>query len=477
MRTSHPRSRTPEPVVPTNGTDHTVQPHARGNPLTPADDDQCVQATDDTGVVLDAEFEIEPDGDGLALVMKSASGRSHRYPNGINPQYNHALELLLSRLRDRGAVLESGVVDSSRARNLPEAERRILDSPVVLEHETDIEQFRKKLGRAQGRVGKNPDGNNTKQIRLRLRVPGYGASDADRLARDLSQPSSQPAGGVELPAATQELADRLYFDLPWLQRVVTLLQHRKQVVLYGPPGTGKTHVARELARHIADPGATRLVQFHPSYTYEDFFEGFRPRLNGETAAFDLVHGPLRRLATAAERDKGRPHVLIIDEINRANLPKVFGELYFLLEYRDEAIDLQYSPGDRFKLPGNVFIIGTMNTADRSIALVDAAMRRRFAFVELHPDHPPVRDVLARWAEAQGKDDGRAALLDKLNRAIGADHEFKIGPAYLMKPDADHGLDLVWEHSILPLLEEHFYESRSRRQVHDTFGLDAIRNLP
>ncbi|MEU4806630.1 hypothetical protein [Actinosynnema sp. NPDC023587] len=119
----------------------------------------------------------------------------------------------------------------------------------------------------------------------------------------------------------------------------------------------------------------------------------------------------------------------------------------------------------------------MNTADRSIALVDAAMRRRFAFLELHPDHPPVRELLARWAKANGKVDGRAALLAKLNDAIGTDHEFKIGPSYLMKPDADHGLDLVWEHSILPLLEEHYYERMSRQRVHETFGLDAIRSRP
>lgn len=442
-----------------------------------ANDDRGVQATDDTGVVLNAVFEIEPDSDGLALVMKSKSGRSSRYPDGINPRYNHTLELLLSRLRDLGAVLERGIVDSSRVRNLPEQERTILEAPVVLADVEDIEQFRKQLGRAQGRIGKSSDGNNTKQIRLTLRVPGYTVRDADRLARDLAQPPHRPADPVKLPAATQELADRLHFELPWVHKVVTLLQHRKQVVLYGPPGTGKTHLARELAGHIAGAGATRLVQFHPSYSYEDFFEGFRPRSTGDSAAFELVPGPLRRLASDAAADPQQPYVLIIDEINRANLPKVFGELYFLLEYRDEAIDLQYSPGDRFTLPANIFVIGTMNTADRSIALVDAAMRRRFAFVELHPDHPPVQDLLPRWTQANGKTDERAELLAKLNSAIGDDREFKIGPSYLMKPDADHSLELVWEHSILPLLEEHYYERMSRQQVHDAFGLDAIRELP
>jgi 5-methylcytosine-specific restriction protein B len=436
-----------------------------------------MHATDDSGAVLNAEFEIEPDGDRLALIMRSRSGKSKGNPDGRNPHYNPALELLLSRLRDRDAVLEDGVVDSARVRNLPEAERTIIESPVVLADVPDIEQFRKVLSRAQGRIGKTSDGNATKQIRLRLRVPGYGVNDADRLAADLAQRPSQPAGPVELPVATQELADRIHFDLPWLQKIVRLLQHRKQVVLYGPPGTGKTHLARELARHIADQGAIRLVQFHPSYAYEDFFEGFRPRGRGRTAAFELVWGPLRRLAFDAAEDPDQPYVLIIDEINRANLPKVFGELYFLLEYRDEPIDLQYSPGDRFTLPANIFVIGTMNTADRSIALVDAAMRRRFAFVELHPDHPPVQDLLARWSHANGKDDGRVELLTKLNNAIGTDREFKIGPSYLMKADADDDLDLVWEHSILPLLEEHYYERMSRQRVHDTFGLDAIRQLP
>jgi 5-methylcytosine-specific restriction protein B len=131
---------------------------------------------------------------------------------------------------------------------------------------------------------------------------------------------------------------------------------------------------------------------------------------------------------------------------------------------------------QFRLPANVFIIGTMNTADRSIGLVDAAMRRRFAFVELHPAIGPVDALLERWAAANGKVDRRAELLAELNRRIGdTDRDFQIGPSYLMKPDADHNLDLVWEHSILPLLEEHYYGRLDRQQVHNTYGLNAIRD--
>ncbi|MEJ2856070.1 MULTISPECIES: hypothetical protein [unclassified Saccharothrix] len=136
-----------------------------------------MQATDDTGVLLDAEFEVEPEGDLLSLVMRSASGKSTGYPNGRNPQYNRTLELLLGRLRDLGAALVNGVVDSSRTRSLPESQRTILDQRVELADLADIEQFRRQLSRAQGRIGQTSDGNSTKQIRLRLQVPGYGAAE------------------------------------------------------------------------------------------------------------------------------------------------------------------------------------------------------------------------------------------------------------------------------------------------------------
>jgi 5-methylcytosine-specific restriction enzyme B len=273
-------------------------------------------------------------------------------------------------------------------------------------------------------------------------------------------PPMLPPVELVLRDADDALAEFLLIDRRWLQDVVDLLRDRRQVILYGPPGTGKTFLAQRLAWHLTDRSAVKLVQFHPSYSYEDFFEGFRPTSGADgRIEFGLKPGPLRRIVEAARQDPSTPYILIIDEINRANLAKVFGELYFLLEYRDQAVGLLYSGGDEddFTLPDNVFLIGTMNTADRSIALVDAAMRRRFAFVSLHPADEPVRGLLRRWLDQQGLPGEAAALLAALNARV-PDTDFAIGPSYLMRPSVytDGGLDRVWRTSILPLLEELHY---------------------
>jgi 5-methylcytosine-specific restriction protein B len=286
---------------------------------------------------------------------------------------------------------------------------------------------------------------------------------------------------LEFPRITDELADDLLIDRQWLQGQADLLWDRRQMIFYGPPGTGKTYIARKLAWHLAEPAAVKLVQFHPSYTYEDFFEGFRPvQGDNNQLTFDLRPGPFRQLVDAARQHPSDPYLLIIDEINRANLAKVFGELYFLLEYRDDAISLLYSAEREFTLPPNVFVIGTMNTADRSIALVDTAMRRRFAFVELHPGEPPTAGLLASWlkrfAATETVEHGLDApqLLDIVNRRID-ERDFAIGPSYLMRPEiyrTEDGLARVWQTSILPLLEEHHYGSP--REVLDRYRLDALR---
>ncbi|MEU1288848.1 DUF4357 domain-containing protein [Kitasatospora sp. NPDC005856] len=294
-------------------------------------------------------------------------------------------------------------------------------------------------------------------------------------------PEEQPKE-LALPRVTAALADDLLVhDLAWLEEVRELLWEERQIVLYGPPGTGKTYLAMRLAEHFGGgPEQVKLVQFHPSYAYEDFFEGFRPTEDPEThdVAFRLTAGPLRELADLASREGNRhlPHFLIIDEINRANLAKVFGELYFLLEYRKKSVRLTYS-GDDFALPPNLFVIGTMNTADRSIALVDAAMRRRFAFVELSPRAEPTRGLLHRWLEREQLGPEPASLLDALNDRIG-DPDFAIGPSYLMKPGihADDRLRRVWRTKILPLLEEHHYGEGE--DIEARYGLDALRkSLP
>ncbi|MFB4309203.1 McrB family protein [Actinomadura sp. GTD37] len=303
-------------------------------------------------------------------------------------------------------------------------------------------------------------------------------SSVPELEKLLGEPVEVPERTMRLPDATGDLAEDLAIGRDWLQEAVELLRERPQMIFYGPPGTGKTYVARRLARHLTSgrPECVQLVQFHPAYSYEDFFEGYRPAKSGDgTISFDLVRGPFRRLVSAALAHPGRPYVLIIDEINRGNLAKIFGELYFLLEYRGEPVNLLYgSEGDQgFTLPRNVIIIGTMNTADRSIALVDAAMRRRFWFVELHPDEPPTSEILARWLRRHELGDEPARLLAELNSRID-DRDFKVGPSYLMRESAatEAGLARIWRTQILPLLEEHHYGDGT--DVQAKYGLDTLR---
>lgn len=287
----------------------------------------------------------------------------------------------------------------------------------------------------------------------------------------------------EEPAAEHspsDLAKTLHYDVGWVEDVLRLLGRRKQIILTGPPGTGKTYAARRIAEHVAGgKSGVQLVQFHPSYSYEDFFEGYRPDPEFDGARFVLRAGPLRQIAEQARLDPERTYVLVIDEINRGNLAKIFGELYFLLEYRDQEIGLLYGHTEKgtskptaFRLPANVYFIGTMNTSDRSIALLDAAMRRRFAFVELHPDRPPVSTMFQSWTQDKPMGQELKALLPVLNARI-EEAAARIGPSYLMVEGMDEArLAEIWRYEILPLLEEHHFGDGTN--VEHRYGLDALR---
>ena len=322
--------------------------------------------------------------------------------------------------------------------------------------------------------------------------------------RRLLHPQSAPQKKPALPKRQLEPARQAPL-LPGIPgRVQAVLERKRQVILYGPPGTGKTYWARKTALDLAayaafglafdqlnaEQSATvlgegtdhgpllRVSTFHPAYGYEDFIEGYRPTVANGQLAFERRAGIFKKLCDDARSQPNRRFYLIIDEINRGDIPRIFGELLTILERdkRGQAVLLPLS-GEPFSVPDNVYVIGTMNTADRSIALLDTALRRRFGFVELMPDRS-VLDVaviegipLGAWLDA---------LNQRIREHIGRDaRNLQIGHAYLL----DNGrpvnnltrLARVLQDDILPLLEEYCYEDYDRLEKILGSGLVDVTN--
>ncbi|WP_282155899.1 AAA family ATPase [Cytobacillus gottheilii] len=260
----------------------------------------------------------------------------------------------------------------------------------------------------------------------------------------------------------------VFIDEEKYETIKSLLLRKKNLILQGAPGVGKTFAAKRLAYSLMgerDESRIKFIQFHQSYSYEDFIMGYRPNGTG----FELKKGPFYKFCVEASKDPNRNYYFIIDEINRGNLSKIFGELLMLIESdkRGDKIMLTYSD-ESFFVPENVYIIGMMNTADRSLAIIDYALRRRFCFVELEPAFES--DKFKNHLISQGAD---AELVDKIKRKMGSINMeitkdvnlgkgFRIGHSYFSNYNkANNWYEEVIKYEIEPLITEYWFDEEDK----------------
>ena len=306
--------------------------------------------------------------------------------------------------------------------------------------------------------------------------PNATDPDAQDDEADATSEVEVTAAPIEPYSVDDILTDGCFIAREKLEKILERLRTKKNLILQGPPGTGKTWLAKRLAFALMgqrDDSKVRAVQFHPNLSYEDFIRGWRPVGDGKLT---LVDGPFVEMMKAAAKDPKSRHLVVIEEINRGNPAQIFGEMLTLLEVDkrtpNEALELSYkrSDGERVFIPDNLYVIGTMNIADRSLALVDLALRRRFAFIDLEPTlGKPWHD----WVQSQcGIDSEILVEIEKrliaLNSEISADTglgpQFRVGHSYVTPPfgipisDAREWFRQVVDTEIGPLLDEYWFDA-------------------
>ena len=297
--------------------------------------------------------------------------------------------------------------------------------------------------------------------------PDYVQKLLDLFAEDSPEEVSEQKEIKYPPYSKDDFLNEVYMDEDTYNTLTELLEAKYNVILQGAPGVGKTFAAKRLAYSIMgqkDTSRVAMVQFHQSYSYEDFIQGYRPSKEG----FELENGAFYKFCKEAEEDNERPYFFIIDEINRGNLSKILGELMMLIEKdkRGEKIKLLYS-NEWFTVPQNVRIIGMMNTADRSLALMDYALRRRFAFFDFAPafSSEGFKNYLAE--KNSPKLESLITVVESLNNTISSDESlgdgFRIGHSYFCTDDeiTDEWLKSVVEYEVIPLIKEYWFDEPTK----------------
>ena len=283
-----------------------------------------------------------------------------------------------------------------------------------------------------------------------------------------SEEYEEPAEKTYPPYKREDFLHDVFMDEKDYDTLIGLVRKKKNVILQGAPGVGKTFAAKRLAYSMMNEknqDRIMLVQFHQSYSYEDFIEGFRPT---ESGGFEIKKGAFYKFCKKASSDKGNEYFFIIDEINRGNISKIFGELFMLIENdkRDNPLQLLYS-GEKFEVPKNVYIIGMMNTADRSLALIDYALRRRFAFFDMKPGFESKGFQAYRDELSDARFNNLLIEVENLNNAISSDDSlgegFCIGHSYFCQLNeiTEQVLANIVNFELVPLLKEYWFDEPAK----------------